>query len=60
MQLTSAARYRYYRNSYRLTGFDISGLTLPFKARALRFVGADTKGPWGGTELYTVRARVSR
>jgi RNA polymerase sigma-70 factor, ECF subfamily len=61
IQITSAPSHSgFFRGGYQLTGFDISGLSLPFKPRALRFVGAEDKGPWGGTELYAVRARVSR
>jgi RNA polymerase sigma-70 factor (ECF subfamily) len=61
IQVTSAPSHSgFFRGGYQLTGFDISGLSLPFKPRALRFVGAEDKGPWGGTELYAVRARVSR
>lgn len=61
VQITSAPiRSGFFRSGYQLTGFDISGLPLPFKPRAVRFVGADDKGQWGGAELYSIRARVSR
>ena len=61
IQITSTPSHSsFFRSGYQLTGFDISGLSLPFKPRALRFVGVDDKGPWGGAELYDVRARISR
>ena len=60
VQITSAPSYHYFGSGYRLTGFDISDLSLPFKPRALRFVGTDNKGPWGGAELWGVWARVRK
>jgi RNA polymerase sigma-70 factor (ECF subfamily) len=61
IQITSTPVYsHFFSKGYRLTGFDISGLSLPFKPRALRFVGTNNEGNWGGAELYAVRARVSR
>ena len=60
VQITSAPSYYYFGSGYRLTGFDISDLSLPFKPRALRFVGTDNKGPWGGAELWGVWARVRK
>jgi RNA polymerase sigma-70 factor (ECF subfamily) len=59
VQITSTPTYQ-KSGVYGFTAFDISGLSLPFKPRALRIVGADNKGPWGGAELWGVWARVSR
>ncbi len=60
VQLNSTASFQSTGGGYGFVGFDISGLPLSFKPRALRFAGADDKGPWGGAELYSVWARVSR
>lgn len=60
VQITSAPSYLGLENGYGLIGFDISALSIPFKPRALRFVGTHNKGPWGGVELWGVWARTSR
>jgi RNA polymerase sigma factor (sigma-70 family) len=60
VEIASATRYQAFSAGYLLTGFDISDLSLPFKPCALRFVGTDNKGPWGGAELFGVRARVRK
>lgn len=60
VQITSTPVYQDIGNGRRLTGFDISGLSLSFKPRALRFVGVDNEGQWGGTELAGIWARVSQ
>lgn len=61
IQITSTpSRSAFGMDGYQAIGYDISGLSLPFKPRALRFVGADDKGPWGGTEFRSVMARISR
>ena len=60
VQITSAPSYQNRADGYGFTAFDISGLTLPFKPRALRIVGADNAGPWGGAEIWAVWARVSK
>lgn len=58
--LTSTASFQSTGGDYGFVGFDISELSVPFKVRALRFVGADSEGIWGGSELYAVWARVSQ
>ena len=60
IQITSIPKYQEEGAGWRITAFDISGLSLPFKPRALRIVGADNAGPWGGAEIWAVWARVSK
>lgn len=60
VQITSAAIYEKTKDGRNLVTFDISGLSLPFKPRAIRIIGADNEGPSGGVELYSIWARVSR
>ena len=60
VQITSAPVFHEFGNGYRMVGFDISGMSIPFKPRALRIVGADNAGPWGGAAIWGVWARVSR
>jgi RNA polymerase sigma factor (sigma-70 family) len=60
VQITSTPSYKESWDGCLLTAFDISDLSLPFKPRALRFVGMDNKGPWGGAELWGVWARVRK
>jgi hypothetical protein len=60
VEITSPASYQNNRHGGPLTGLDISGLSLPFKPRALRFVGVDNQGPWGGAALWGVWARVKK
>jgi RNA polymerase sigma factor (sigma-70 family) len=60
VQITSAPSYNNPTNGYRLTAYDISGLSLPLNPHAMRFVGTDNKGPWGGAELWGVWARVRK
>ena len=59
VEVTSAVSY-YTGHGGLLNELDISGLSLPFKPRALRFVGVDNKGPWGGAALWGVWARVKK
>ena len=60
VQIVSAASYQKTNNNCLSVGYDISGLSLPFKPRALRFVGADNEGPWGGAVLWGMWARVRK
>jgi RNA polymerase sigma-70 factor, ECF subfamily len=60
VQIVSAASYQKTNNNCLIVSYDISGLSLPFKPRALRFVGADNEGPWGGAVLWGVWARVRK
>jgi RNA polymerase sigma-70 factor (ECF subfamily) len=60
IQITSTPSYQNRADGYGFTAYDISGLSLPFKPRALRIVGADNQGSWGGAEIWAVWARVSK
>jgi hypothetical protein len=60
IQLTSTPSYQHFGDGYQLVGFDISDLSLPFEPRALRIVGKDGAGLWGGAELAAVWARASQ
>lgn len=60
VQLNSPVSYQNFGGGYRMVGFDISNLSLPFEPRAVRIVGVDDSGPWSGEELYAAWARVSR
>ena len=59
-ELVTPSGYRNFGGGYKLTLYDLNGISLPFEPQAVRIVGTNNDGPWKGTELYLVRARVVR
>jgi len=60
VQIVTAASYHKIGNGCLSISYDISDLSLPFKPHALRFVGVDNEGPWGGAVLWGVWANVRK
>lgn len=58
VELTAPTGYEKLGDGHKLTLYDLKGITLPFEPKAIRIVGTTNDGPWKGTGLNVVRARI--
>jgi hypothetical protein len=43
---------------WQVSGYDISGVEIPFEPCAVRLEGVSSRGPWGGAALFNIKAHV--